>query len=552
MLKQLHISNYALIDQTEILFPEGLTVITGETGAGKSILLGALGLVLGDRADLSALGDKTKKCVIEATFDISGHELKELFENAELEFANQTIIRREINPDGRSRAFVNDSPANLQAIKSLAEKLIDVHSQHETLLLNSASFRFDVLDSFAGIRNLRDEYNRTYKDFCNLRTELKELQNEEQHFIKERDFLQFQYNELEQAQIKTGELQELEQESAQLENAETIKGNLFQVYNALLEGELSVLSQITQVKNWLSGLNKYGAEFNTLSERINSLLIELKDIASEAQDLGEAANTDPLRLETVNSKIDLLNRLFKKHGVTSEEGLMRVLHETGVKLESIGNVEERIARVSKELSLAQDRVLKLAADLSEKRKKKIPDFEKNISTMLADLSMPNARFEIELIQNKEPGPFGTDELKFLFSANKGAELKELHKTASGGELNRLMLCIKSQTAKSAGLATIIFDEIDTGVSGDVAFRIGKILADMGKRMQVISITHLPQIAGKGNSHLFVFKEDLDKRTVSRIKPLSTDERVKEIAKMLSSGTPSAAALKNAKELLSSD
>ena len=549
MLQHLRIQNFALIEQTDIKFDKGLTVITGETGAGKSILLGALGLTLGNRADISSLHDKTKKCVIEVQFNIKAYQLQSFFEANELDFEEVTTIRREITPEGKSRAFVNDTPTTITVLKELGEQLIDIHSQHETLLLKETNFQFELVDAFAQTTNLFADYKKQYSSLQKLKKQLEELTAQELQAKKELDYFQFQFTELDEASIKVGEQKQLEEESETLENAEFIKSNLSKSSIAINGGDENIVSALTIIKQQLHSVSKFGKQFNDLYERINSVAIELKELAGDIYNCEEEVVYDNARLEEVNSQLDKLNRLLKKHGVNSEEELLTIKEEIENKLQQFSSLEVSIEKTQKEISVLEKQCKVLAKDLSDKRQKALAGIEQNIKTMLASLSMANAQFKIDLKQQDNLSATGIDTIAFLFTANKGAEFKELHKTASGGELSRLMLCLKALLAERTELATIVFDEIDTGVSGDVADKIGNILDVMGKAMQVIAITHLPQMASKGNNHLFVYKSDSKDKTISNIKSLSKDERVGEIAKMLSTGTPTETALKNAKELL---
>lgn len=530
---------------------KSLTVITGETGAGKSIMLGALGLVLGDRADVAVLRDKKKKCIVEATFGIEPYNLQKFFRDNELDYENETNLRREIAPDGKSRAFINDTPVTLAVLKDLSRYLIDVHSQHETLLLNQAAFRFNLVDAFAGCLEDRKHFLSFYSQLREKEKELADLKAIEHQAKKDLDYYQFQFNELEQTNLKKGQLLELEQSYDTLNNAEHIKQNLNNVSNIIEGGEENILSRLAAVKNILSQLSKYGKQYEELSMRLNSAYIELKDIASEAETVNDKVVFDTEKLELVTSQLDLLNRLLKKHGVADEENLLQIKNEIEGKLKQFGSVEEQIKSLESEIKKLDENAWAKAKKLSEKRKKAIPSIQSSIQKMLSALSMPNAQLVINCNAQDTCGQFGCDELQFLFSANKGLALSELHKVASGGELSRLMLCLKAHLAEKTALPTIIFDEIDTGVSGDVAHKIGSILLEMGKHMQVVAITHLPQIASKGRQHLFVYKRDVKNQTQSEIRNLAGDERVVEIAKMLSTGRPTEAAIKNAEELLRS-
>ena len=549
MLQHLRIQNFALIEETEVDFSKGLTVITGETGAGKSILLGALGLTLGNRADVGSLHDKTKKCVIEAKFNIKAYQLRSFFETQELDFEEVTTIRREITPEGKSRAFINDTPANLAVLKELGERLIDIHSQHETLLLKETNFQFELVDAFAQTTILFSDYKKQFSSLQKLRKQLEELSNQEIQAKKELDYFQFQFNELDEANLKIGEFQALEAESETLENAEFIKNNLSKSALTINGGDENVLSALAQIKQQLQSISKFGKQFSELYERINSVYIELKELANDLDGAESDVVYNNTRLEEVNAQLDKLNRLLKKHGVANEEELIKIKEDIENKLLQFSSLELQIEKIHKEIAVIEKQCKALATELSSKRQQSLSGIEHNIKTMLGSLSMANAQFKIELSQQKELSSNGLDMISFLFTANKGAEFKELHKTASGGELSRLMLCLKALLAERTALPTIIFDEIDTGVSGDVADKIGNILFAMGKTMQVITITHLPQMASKGSTHLFVFKSDTKDKTTSSIKLLTKEERIGEIAKMLSTGNPTETALKNAKELL---
>ena len=549
MLQHLRIQNFALIEETEVHLNKGLTVITGETGAGKSILLGALGLTLGNRADVSSLHNRVKKCIIEAQFNIKEYNLKSFFENHELDFEELTTIRREITPEGKSRAFVNDTPTTIGVLKELGDQLIDIHSQHETLLLKETNFQFELIDAFAQTSTLFADYKKQFVASQKLKKQLEELCAQEIQAKKELDYFQFQFTELDEANIKVGEQKQYEEESETLENAEFIKGNLVKSSLAISGGDENIISALALVKQQLQNVSKFGKQFNELYERINSVTIELKELSKDIDFCEEDVVYNNARLEEVNAQLDKLNRLLKKHGVNTEEDLLIIKDDIENKLQQFSSLELSIEKTQKEIAILEKQCNSLAKELSDKRKKSTVSIEQNIKTMLTSLSMANAQFKIELKQLDNLTVNGLDAISFLFTANKGAEFKELHKTASGGELSRLMLCLKALLAERTALPTIIFDEIDTGVSGDVADKIGNILLAMGKTMQVITITHLPQMASKGSNHLFVYKSDTKDKTTSSIKALTKDERVAEIAKMLSTGIPTETALKNAKELL---
>lgn len=550
MLRRLHISNFALIRQMDVTFPGKLTVITGETGAGKSIFLEALGLVLGKRADVAALQNKSKKCIIEAEFDVRQIDLGNFFEEEGLDADPQLILRREISAEGKSRSFLNDTPVSLSALKFLSEKLIDIHSQHQTLLLNQSNFQLELLDAFAGSLEAYKLYKTEYSRLPKLNTQLNDLLEQETQAKKELDYFQFLFSELEETDIVPGNLKLLEDESATLENAESIKSNLLNAFNAINGGEKNILSTLAQVKQLLNTISKYGETYKQLHERLNSSYIELKELAADLENAESDVVFDAAKLDEVNSKLDKTNRLLKKHNAGSEEELLKIKADIEAKLTGFNSLETQISSVKKQIEKLKADCTKKAKEISAQRKAAIAGIEKQVKSVLTDLSMPNAVFNIELSALPEISATGLDQVKFLFSANKGAPLNELHKVASGGELARLMLTLKSLLATKKELPSIIFDEIDTGVSGDVADKMGIILGKMGKGMQVITITHLPQIASKGAHHLFVYKQDEEEKTTSFIKELNKDERITEIAKMLSTGNPTQSALKNAKELLS--
>ena len=549
MLQSIRIQNFALIEETEIQFNDGLTVITGETGAGKSILLGALGLTLGNRFDTNALNNKDKKCIIEARFDLSKYQLKSFFVENELDYEDVTSIRREITVEGKSRAFVNDTPVTLAIIKELSEQLIDIHSQHETILLKENHFQLELVDAFAKTTALYFDYKKKYLSLQKLKKQLAEFLEQELQAKKEFDYFQFQFTELEEANLKIGELKLLEDESETLENAEFIKGNLVKASVVINGGDENVLSAIAQLKQGLQSISRFGSQFNELYERINSLSIELKELNADINSVEEDVVYDNVKLEIVNAQLDKLNKLLKKHNVKTEDELLEIKNSFEDKLQQFSSIELSIEKTQKEISEQEKNCLNLAKTLSKKRKESVSEIEENIKVLLSNLSMPNAQFKISISDLDTFGINGLDKIEFLFSANKGQDFKEIGKTASGGELSRLMLCLKSLLADRTLLPTIVFDEIDTGVSGDVADKIGIILEKMGKSLQVITITHLPQMASKGKNHLFVYKMDSKEKTTSHIKRLNEVERIEEIAKMLSSGKPTEIALKNANELL---
>ncbi len=549
MINNINIKNYALISGINIDLAAGMTVVTGETGSGKSILLGALGLVAGQRADSQVLYDKSKKCIVEVNFGIAEYKLKNFFKKHELDYSDNTIIRREITPDGKSRAFINDTPVTLTILKELSESLIDIHSQHETLLLNEGNFQLSVVDAFAGHEKKIAEYNSGFNQFKKIEKELNELIEKEKQAKKETDYFQFQFNELEDANLRLDEQLKLEEEIQTLSNAEAIKQALTNAYKGLSGEEAGLLSSLRTIKSSLSSIEKFSSNIKELSERLKSSQIELNDIANELQNLEQDIVYDPKRIEEVNERLDTIYRLQNKHQVKDIGSLIAIKDSLSNKLIEFTSLEEQIVKLESEKKNMLETLTKSAKQISDSRKKNITDIEKDIETILLKLSMPNARIKIDQSISTDIHANGFDTILFTFSANKGNDFKGLNKVASGGELSRLMLSIKSLIAKQTALPTIVFDEIDTGVSGDVAAKVADIMVSMSKSIQVIAITHLPQIASRGVSHLRVYKKDEKERTITFVEKLDKDERITEIAKMLSSGKPSEAAIKNAKELL---
>jgi len=549
MLTGLSIKNYALIDQLQVNFNDGFTIITGETGAGKSILLGGLSLILGKRADLSSLRDTEKKCIIEATFDISNYNLKSLFIAEDLDYEAQTIIRREILPSGKSRAFVNDSPVNLSSLQLLGEKLIDIHSQHETLQLTDDNFQFQVIDALAETSENLETYKGYLKTYKSLQNELKQLQQFQAEAIKEHDYNSFLLNELVAANLKPDELAELEEEFEVLSNVESIQEKLETANQLLSEEQIGVLTNLREVKNTMQKLALISANYKDLSERVNSTLIELDDIATEVERFQSELDVNPKRLEEVEGKLSAINNLMQKHIVQTIPELIEIREQLAQKVEATENVDKDILNKEKEIKAVVKQLDSEAAIITKKRNDAIPKLITQLEEILSHLGMPNAQFKITL-NNSETFLFnGKDELEFLFSANKGGQFNTLKKAASGGELSRIMLAIKSILSKYIKLPSIIFDEIDTGVSGEISNKMADIMSQMSQKMQVFSITHLPQIAAKGNTHFKVYKEDVDNVTTSNLIQLSYDERVVELAQMLGGTTLSDSAIAHAKQLL---
>jgi len=551
MLTRITVKNYALIDELDIQFGNGLTIITGETGAGKSILLGALSLVLGSRADLSALLDKKRKCIIEAFFDLNNMDLASFFKINDLDQESITCFRREINPEGKSRAFINDTPVNLTLLKELGNTLIDIHSQHENLALQDSVFQMNIVDYCSGTKQATEQFKKDYQHHLQQLRKLSELKSEEANALAQADYLQFQIEELAAAGLKVGELELLEAESAILQNSDEIKKSLTDAIE-LLDGDLeSAIGAISIVINTVKSIEKIYEKISPVSERLNAVKIELKDLTSEIESLERGVVSDPERALIVTERIDLLNKLLSKHRLQTTDSLMELKNELESQLEGFISVSSDIRLLESEIQIVVANLKEQAHAIRKNRTKAIPGIEKKLGFMLTEIGMKNASVRIDL----SPLPDGTfkndgcDSVSFLFSANKGVDYRDLSKVASGGELSRLMLCIKSLIAQASGLPTLIFDEIDTGISGAVAGKVGAIVKAMSRERQVIAITHLPQMAGKGDTHLHVYKEVRQGTTVTAIRILESGERVVEIAKMLSGERPSDAALANARELL---
>ncbi len=549
MLTSLSIKNYALIDNLQVNFNNGLTIITGETGAGKSILLGGLSLVLGKRADLSNVKDASIKCVIEATFDIANYDLKSLFKEEDLDYEPLTIVRREILPSGKSRAFINDTPVNLDSLQTLGEHLLDIHSQHQTLQLTNDDFQFQVIDALADNAKLLSEYSNQLSTYKSLKRELTQLQEQKNEFTKELDYNLFLLKELEAAKLEDDDLETLEEEYETLNNIEEIKDKLSASYQLLSNEDIGVISNLTELKNQFAKISEYSANYKAIFERINSSLIELDDVFSEIETAQDQLEDDPNRLEVVNAKLQVLHNLMQKHIVSNVSELISIRENLKEKVSVTENMDTQIVAIEKKLKTIEQQLNQLSKDIHKTRENAIPTLTEQLEAILGSLGMPNAKFKVELKLVDKFLLNGKDELSFLFSANKGGQFNELKKAASGGELSRIMLAIKSILSKYTQLPTIMFDEIDTGVSGEISNKMGSIMQQMSKTMQVFTITHLPQIASKGDTHFKVFKEDVDEVTQTQLKKLTSEERIVEIAQMLGGATLSDSALEHAKQLL---
>lgn len=551
MLKRLAISNYALIDNLDISFSDQLNIMTGETGAGKSIILGALSLILGQRAEGKYFFNQQKKCVIEGIFEVNEFHLDDFFSENDLDYDRETVLRREISSDGKTRAFINDTPVNLTTLKKLGEKLIDVHSQHATLEINDEEFQLLIIDIIAGNEDLLKNYRKAYKTYRKIQVELKELISQSEQNTADLDYFRFQFEELEKANILETEQKELEQEQNSLTHAEEIKRNLLLSIGILSDNEPSVDTQIKEALINLANAGKHKPEINDLSERLNSCLIEVKDIISELENVEQRSLINEEKLTEINERLDLLYSLQKKHRVNSNTELITVRNQFSEKINGILFADEDIEKLKQESEQIYQELLMLAEQINQKRTVSIPNVEARVIETLAEIGMPNAVLKItnEIMPDGKFDINGNNQIKFLFSANKGQLPLPMNKVASGGELSRLMLAIKSLVAVHTALPTIIFDEIDTGISGEIALRVGNIMEKLSTNMQVIAITHLPQIASKGNTHFCVYKDEEKDSTHTNIRQLNKEERVLELAKMLSGNKPGESAIQNAKELL---
>ena len=550
MLRSLYIQNYALIEKLDISFGAGFSVITGETGAGKSIILGAIGLLLGQRAEVKAIRQGASKCVIEARFDISAYGMEPFFEENELEYEEECILRREVYASGKSRAFINDTPASLVQMKELGEQLIDVHSQHQNLLLNKEGFQLNVLDILSHNDEQLSVYQSLYREWKQTQQDLADLIARAEQNKADEDYIRFQLEQLEEANLSAGEQEELEQETDTLSHAEEIKAGLFRVGQLLTSDEGGLLAGLKESLNTMLGLQKVYSPATELAERLESTYIELKDVSQEVSSQEEDVEFNPERLEEVNDRLNLIYTLQQKHRATTVEELLTLAEEYAAKLAAITSYDERIGELTTLCDTLYNKVKKQAAVLTKARTGAAREVEKQMASRLVPLGMPNVRFQVEMGMRKEPGVHGEDTVNFLFSANKNGALQSISSVASGGEIARVMLSIKAMIAGAVKLPTIVFDEIDTGVSGEIADRMADIMQEMGEQdRQVISITHLPQIAARGCAHYKVYKQDNETETNSHIRSLADEERVEEIAHMLSGATLTEAALNNAKALL---
>ena len=550
MLSRLLINNYALIDSLSISFDDGFNVITGETGSGKSILLGALGFVIGDRSDSNVIIDDSRKCVVEAEFIFDDDRFKPFFDNYDLDYSAECVLRRELSPSKKSRAFINDTPVTVQQLKELGGQLIDIHSQHDSLLLTNPDFQLNLLDNAANNSSYLSEYSSLYRSFINTSNELKHLEELRRNSLAEADFLSFQLDELNKANLQDDEYEELTQRIELLENSEDVKNLLLQSDAILQDSNDSLINQLIELKSAFDRLKRYLPVASSYLDRIESVKIELKDIARDIDGLQDDTQFDPDTLQLLRDRFDLIQRLMFKHHVNDYSELLTIRDELSTKVNSFTTIDDTIAVKSSELEQAKSHLTALAKVISERRLSAKVDFENDVTVILRQLAMPHAVFVVECVEADSLCATGKDKVRFLFSANKGVSPEEMSRVASGGELSRLMLAIKSVAAKSKYLPTLVFDEIDTGVSGEVASKLGDIMRTMGKTLQLFSITHLPQIASKADNHFFVYKDNSNAKTHSCIKQLSYQERVSEIAKMLSNDSVSTEAYRAAEVLLS--
>jgi len=557
VIQKLFIQNYAIIDELEIDFSNKLNVITGETGAGKSIIVGALGLILGERADSTALVNKDKKCFVEGIFDVRGKEqVKHFLQQNDFDDGDQLIIRREISTTGKSRAFVNDSPVTLSQLNALSSLLVDLHRQFDTLQLERGDFQREVLDALAAQSELLKAYQLVFKNWQSSKKELETLSNQKQQFEKEFDYNQFQYDELDEAAFKENELENLDKELRLLNNAEGIKSVLSKSQNDLTGGENPLVPQLKILVNQLQAYSSYHPDMPLLLQRLRSVQIELQDIADEVDRMNDHINYDPEKIEEIDSRLSAGYKLLKKHGAKTTNELLGIKLQLEKKLQAVLEIDEQLDSKGKEMEKLLREAREKAAQISENRKRQIKSLEQKGNHLLSQVGMPNAKMKVELENNEELNFYGFDKVEFLFDANlpagqadKSGQFQPLRKVASGGELNRLMLCIKSLIAQSVDLPTMIFDEIDTGISGEAARQVGIIIKDLALKRQVICITHQPQIAGKGDSHFFVYKEVVKDSVKTNIRQLTSEERIAAIARMLSGEKPTAAAIENAREMV---
>jgi DNA repair protein RecN (Recombination protein N) len=549
MLKRLHIRNYALIDELEINFSKHLTIITGETGAGKSILLGALGLVMGERADTKVFYNDKEKCVVEAFFDVGAYELKTFFEEHELDYEEEVVIRRELSPAGKSRAFVNDTPVNNQILQRLTESLIDLHQQFDMLDIHNVNFQLRMIDALADNAVILREYQQGYRSFSSDKKRLADLESQSENGSKEMAFLNFQLDELAQAALVDGEQTSLESELLRLSNAEEIKRSYGMAYSFLSESEQNITGQLQEIARSIGSTRKLSPDLSALSTRLDSMIVDLQDFARDCDRVAESTEHDPVRINEVQDRLNVLYKLEKKHGVATVLELLQIQEKLEHQTACFSDLGGDIERLTKKITQQEQHLRSIAANLSQRRRAIPAAFEEKVHGMLLQLSMPHARIRVAIEDLPALTATGADDVQFLFASNIGSRFLPIKDIASGGELSRLTLCTKSLVADAIPLPTLIFDEIDSGISGDVSMKMGVILKELSARHQVISITHTPQIAARADAHYFVYKKIADNRTITNIRLLEPEDRIRSIAVMLSGNPPSTSALATARELV---
>ncbi len=550
MLKQLSIQNYAIIDTIDIKFPEGMNVVTGETGAGKSIIMGALGLILGDRADSSALVNKEKKCIVEGVFKAETKAgVKNFFKDNELDTDEELVLRREIGINGKSRAFINDTPVNLEQLRELSSLLVDLHQQFDALQLGENDFQREVVDALAGNKNIIGDYRVAYNEWKRIQQELDGLKDQKKQFDKEADYNRFQFTELDEAGFRENELEETDTELKMLNNSEGIKSALSKVYFELKESESPVVNQLKVLSNQLQVYSSFHPNLPDLIKRLQSAQVELQDVAGDLNNISDHINFSPEKIEQLNDRLSLGYKLMKKHGIKTTNELLAIQSQLQEKLQAVLNIDDNIQQKERELATTYNSAFQLANEISEGRKKQVKPLEEKANKLLAQVGMPNAKIKVEIKDEEGLNSYGINSIEFLFDANRSKQFLPVRKVASGGELSRLMLCIKSLVAQKLDMPTLIFDEIDTGISGEAARQVGIIMKELAGNRQVICITHQPQIAGKADAHFFVYKEIVKDEVKTNIRLLNKDERITAIAKMLSGEKPTAAAMENAREMV---
>ena len=549
MIKRLHIRNYAIIEYLDIDFARGLTIITGETGAGKSILLGALGLIMGDRADTKSLYNQEEKCIIEGIFDLGAHDLRDFFAENDLDYETEVVVRRELTPSGKSRAFVNDSPVTLKVLQDLSAELIDLHQQFDTLDIHNLSFQLRMIDALAGNKERLLQYRNVYREYSACQRRLSELLNRNEQSTKEMDFIHFQLEEFNKAELVAGEQETWEEELTRLSHAEDIKRTLGMAFDILTENEQSIVGQMQSLSVALVTIGKYAPNLGEYSDRFANMIFELREMSNEFEKVADQTDYDPERIQEVQQRLDLIYRLLKKHTVSSVDELLAIQANLEQQLAGFADLGNEIGALRDKIKVQEEQLYRWADELSDRRQAVIPGYEQKVVDMLTQLAMPYAQLKIENRKLEHLGPTGLDEVQFLFAANRGSRLQQIKDVASGGEMSRLALVTKSLVASAIPLPTLIFDEIDSGISGDVALKMGNILRNLSNEHQVVTITHSPQVASKADRHYFVFKVDKPDRTITNVRLLSDDDRVRAIAVMLSQSPPSESALVNARELL---